>query len=178
MRYVALLRGVNVGGNTKVPMADWRKLLEGLGYSNVRTLLNSGNAVFTAPAGKTHADKIRAAIAAKLKVDCEVVVKSAAEVDAIVAANPFATTADDPSRLLVAFASDPEHLAHFAPLAKTDWSPDALAVGKHATYLWCASGLLESPLGKAALGPKSGRATTRNWATVQKLQAMLSDADD
>src|ERR1700744_4210713 len=71
-RYIALLRGINVGKAKRVPMADLRALMESLGYAGVRTLLNSGNAVFDAKAGTaaSHAKKLRAAILDTIGVDC------------------------------------------------------------------------------------------------------------
>ncbi len=80
-KFVALLRGVNIGKAKRVPMADLRKLLVGLGFTDVATLLNSGNAVFRARSGTApkHAADIAAAIARKLKVEVPVIVKSARE---------------------------------------------------------------------------------------------------
>src|SRR5262245_18172142 len=81
-RYVALFRGINVGKAKRIAMADLRALLEELGYRDVKTLLNSGNAVFggrAAPADR-HAARIRAAVAKQLGVDALVIIKSAEEV--------------------------------------------------------------------------------------------------
>lgn len=85
-RHVALLRGINVGRAKRVVMADWRVLLESLGFSNVRTLLNSGNAVFDAPpqAAAELADRIHGSLAQTLGVSARVVVKTANEFAAIV----------------------------------------------------------------------------------------------
>src|SRR6185295_14280393 len=102
--FIALLRGVNVGKAKRVPMAEFRKLLEGLGYTSVVTLLNSGNAVFCAPSGtsKNHASDIAATILRKLKVEVPVIVKTATELAAIVAENPFAVAGPERSRMLIA----------------------------------------------------------------------------
>src|SRR6202012_1057284 len=77
-RYIALLRGINVGKAKRVPMADLRALMEALGFSGVRPLLNSGNAVCAARAASaaSHAKALKAAIREKTGVDCEVVVKT------------------------------------------------------------------------------------------------------
>ena len=104
-RFVALLRGINVGRAKRVAMSDFRALLHSLGYRNVRTLLNSGNAVFDCsaePRAKL-ADRIQAAVAEKLGVVAVVVVKSAKDMAAVVSGNKLAAVATDPSRLLVAF---------------------------------------------------------------------------
>lgn len=174
-RHVALLRGVNVGTAKRVPMADWRTLLEGLGCTDVRTLLNSGNAVFDSSArGRPdHAARIRQALLEQLAVDVPVIVKTAQEMRAIAAGNPLAEAGLDASRLLVAFAPDATALQGLAPVAALVQPPEQLHIGSHAAYLYCAHGILQSKAGEAMLG-KAGRAvTSRNWATVLKILALL-----
>lgn len=176
-RFIALLRGVNVGTAKRVPMAEWRGLLEGLGYSNVRTLLNSGNAVFdsTIRTNATHEARIAAAITDAMHIEVPVVVKSAKDFAAIEAENPLATVATDPSRLLVTFARDVTALQALAPLLALVKPPDEFRIGKEAAYLWCANGILQSKAGEALLGKVGQSVTTRNWATVQKISAMLRE---
>jgi uncharacterized protein (DUF1697 family) len=174
-RFVALLRGINVGRANRVAMSDLRALMHSLGYSNVRTLLNSGNAVFDGPAEPQArlADRIQAAVAEKLGVEALIVVKSAKDMAAVVSGNKLAAIATNPSRLLVAFTSDAKALARLVPLAKTDWNSDAVHVGKHAAYIWCANGILESKAAVALLRDLEGTGTTRNWSTVEKINALL-----
>src|SRR5215813_11048747 len=88
-RYVALFRGINVGNAKRIAMADLRKVLGSLGYGDVRTLLNSGNAVFegSSETDAKHAQRIREAVRRKLKVDALVVVKSAKDIAATIADN-------------------------------------------------------------------------------------------
>ena len=119
-RYVALLRGVNVGRANRVPMAAFRDLLEQSGCSGVRTLLNSGNAVFASPdrSPPALADRIRAALAQQLAVDVPVIVKSRKDLAAVVAGNGIARVATDPSRLLVAFTQDAKALADLEALSR------------------------------------------------------------
>ena len=109
MRYVALLRGVNVGTAKRVPMAGLRALVGELGGADVRTLRGSGNVVFThaRTSSRSLAVRIREALASHLHVDAPVIVLGAAELDAIVAGNPLAGSADDPSRLLAAIPARP-----------------------------------------------------------------------
>ena len=177
-RFIALLRGVNVGRGNRVPMVEFRGLLEALGYGDVRTLLNSGNAVFTGPAAAsgTHADRIRSKLSTRLKVDVLVIVKSAKELAAIEAGNALASTAADASRLLVAFTPDAQALAGLAPIAALVKPPEKMHFGKHAAYLWCPNGILQSKAGAALLGKQGRAATTRNWATMQKISALLPEA--
>ncbi len=172
--FIALLRGVNVGKAKRVPMAEWRVVLEGLGYAGVATLLNSGNAVFRArqaPPARLAA-AIAGALAAELKVDVPVIVKSADELAKVVAENPLAGAATEPSRLLVAFAPDAAALAGLAPIAGLVAASEQFVLGRHAAYLHCPAGILESRAGEALLGKLGRAATTRNWATVLKLHAL------
>ncbi len=175
-RQVALIRGINVGRAKRVAMADLREMIEGLGYTDARTLLNSGNAVFSAPKGapRDAAAAIERGLAEDLGVPARVTVLKAAELAAIVAAHPLRKVATDPARLLVAFTRRPADDKRLAPLAREDWSPGALALGRRAAYLWCPQGLLESPLA-VALGRALGEdVTTRNWTTVTKLNDLCA----
>ena len=107
-RQAALLRGINVGRANRVAMADLRSTFEGLGCVDVRTVLNSGNVVFTSKsASPTSSARIEKAIAARLGVSTRVTVLTAEEFAAIVAGNPLLPLASDPSRLLVAVLADP-----------------------------------------------------------------------
>jgi uncharacterized protein (DUF1697 family) len=175
-RHVALIRGINVGKAKRVAMADLRALVEELGYGDVRTLLNSGNVVFTVPP-KSKGDaaaRLEQALAARVGFSARFTVLSAAELDTVVAENPLGEVADDPSRFLVAFLKDPANLARLEPLAKQDWGADVLALGTRAAYLWCGGGILASKLPEAVGRALGDGVTTRNWATVTKLQALAA----
>lgn len=174
--FVALLRGVNVGKARRVPMADLRSLLDAMGYTNVATLLNSGNAIFHASRGTParHAGDIAGAISVGLGVDVPVVVKTAGEFAAIVAENPLATPATDHSRLLVAFTQDTKELQGLAGISSLVTPPEQFVVGGHAAYLHCPRGILGSKAAESLLGRAGRAATTRNWATTLKLGALAS----
>jgi uncharacterized protein (DUF1697 family) len=173
--HVALLRGINVGRAKRVAMAELRALVEGLGYRGVRTLLNSGNVVFTAPrtTPAAAAARIEAALAERLGIASRVTALAAEELAAAVAGNPLVTGDRDPSRLLVAVLADPEGLRLLAPLTEEDWHPEALALGTRVAYLWCPAGVLESRLPNAIGRALGDAVTTRNWATMTKLDALL-----
>ena len=176
MRFAALLRGVNVGKARRLPMAELRALLSRMGYTDVATLLNSGNVVFSAAKGAPalHAAAIAAAVARDLGVDVPVVVKSASELAGIVAGNPFAVGAFDASRLLVAYVQDEKSLSDLAAVARLVERPERFVIGKKAAYLHCANGILGSKAGEALLGKAGTTATTRNWSTTLKLNALAS----
>jgi uncharacterized protein (DUF1697 family) len=174
IRQVALIRGINVGRAKRVAMADLRALVEGLGYGEVRTLLNSGNVAFTSPRKDPEraATRIEAGLRDRIGVPARVVGLTAAELATIVAAHPLRKVAKDPSRLLVSVLADPADRARLAPLARQDWTPDALALGPRAAYLWCATGLIESRLNREVARMLGDRTTARNWATMTKLLAL------
>ena len=168
---IALLRGINVGKAKRIAMADLKKLVENLGYGEVRTLLNSGNVVFTVPgsARGSSAARIEEALASKFGVSARVTSITAEELATAVEGNPIRAMDRDPSRALVAFLRKPEDRKLLQPLAKRRWAPEELAIGKRVAYLWCPGGILESPLLEAVSRALGDGVTTRNWATVAKL---------
>lgn len=178
-RYVALFRGINVGKAKRIAMADLRVLMGKLGFTDVKTLLNSGNAVFTADASKPRdlAATLREAVRKKLGVDAHVIVKSAKDIAAIFEGNALAGITTDPSRLLVAMTDDPKLLAGVKSLATQPWGDERIHVGKDAAYLWCANGILESRAAVALLGGLRDVGTTRNWATLGKIRALMEGGD-
>lgn len=172
---VALIRGINVGKAKRVAMAELRAELEKIGYEDVRTLLNSGNVVFTLPAkSKGEPDaRVEEVLEKRLKVPAKVVVLSAAEVAEAIEGNPLLDRAEaDPARFLVAALAEKVDRKALSALAKQDWSPDAFALGKRVAYLWCASGILASKMLTAFNRVSGDGATTRNWTTMLKLRAM------
>jgi uncharacterized protein (DUF1697 family) len=173
-RYIALLRGVNVGRAKRVAMADLRKLIEDLGYTDVRSVLNSGNVVFSAARGSTAdaASAIEEALVLKLGVAARVMVLAADELAEIMADNPLLPVATDHSRLLVFIVADLGLLAAVEPLCTLDWGLGALAIGKRAVYAWCPDGVLESAAAAALVKQLGDATTSRNWSTLGKLHAL------
>jgi uncharacterized protein (DUF1697 family) len=170
----AFLRGVNVGGRNKVPMAALRAMLEGLGFGDVRTLLQSGNAVYTTDrAPERAAREIHEQIEERLGLSIAVLVRTHDELASVVAGDPFAEVATEPARYLVTFLSgqpDPERLRAI----DADGSlPDAFAAGERELYVWCPNGVSETPYSYAFWEKQLGlTATARNWNTVTKLLAL------
>jgi uncharacterized protein (DUF1697 family) len=178
-RQVALLRGINVGRAKRVAMADLRALVEGLGYGDVRTLLNSGNVVYTAPGIEPSeaAARIGEALPARTGVSAKVVALGADEVVEIVEGNPLLEPATglatDPSRMLVAVLVDPRDRQRLEPLLAKSWGAEALALGERVAYMWCPDGVLASQLPEAVGRALGAAVTTRNWATMTKLHGLL-----
>jgi uncharacterized protein (DUF1697 family) len=176
-RRVALLRGINVGTAKRVSMADLRRVFEDLGYDGVRTLLNSGNVVFTIrkAASSDHAARVQKAIADRLGIRSRVVVLTQKDITDAIRTNPLKSVADNPSRLLVLAFADSSGPVQLEPLLKERWDPEALALGKHVAYLWCARGVGVSRLWTMVNRAIRDGGTARNMATMKRLLTILDE---
>ena len=96
---------------------------------------------------------------------------------AIVAASPIKVEAALHSRFLVAFTQDAQGLRGLAAIRSLVEPPERFVIGRHAAFLFCAGGILESKAGASLLGKAGRAATTRNWATTLKLHALANKAD-
>ena len=173
--YVALLRGINVGGNKMIAMAELRAALTKAGFSNVRTLLQSGNVVLDAAASSPAKleYQLEAEVKKRFSLDVEVHVRSAAELAAVIKANPFGAEAKrDPSHLLVTFFKTPPGNAKVKSAQAAIVGPERLQADGRHLYMVFPDGIGRSKatvvVGKL-LGPVG---TARNWNTVQKLAAL------
>src|ERR1700742_1837232 len=122
-RLVALLRGINLGSKRRVAMADLRGLLEELGYTDVRTVLASGNVVFTGPKTKAR-EKLEQALKQRFEMDIDVVIRTMDELRAAVEADPFGKEVDNPTRYFVAFLDTKPQAKRLEELAEEDFAPD------------------------------------------------------
>jgi uncharacterized protein (DUF1697 family) len=177
--HVGLLRGINVGKAKRMPMAELRALTESLGYTGVKTLLNSGNLIFSGPRGRAQqaAQAIEAALPGAFGFESKLTVLDATQWRELLADNPLLEHVSDPSRLLVAIWRRPEGRAVFERFATAqDWAPDQVAIGRHGGYLWCAEGILASRAANAMDKALRDECTTRNWATALKIGALLEAA--
>jgi uncharacterized protein (DUF1697 family) len=183
-RYVALLRGINVGGRNKVAMADLRRVAASLGHTEVATYIQSGNVVFTSPDSDITglADALEQEIARSLAVRPAVVVLSRAGLARVIADNPFPQETN-PRCLHVVFRRQEMTPGAIAAITTAQQSArargsrdEAIVVGR-TLFLRTPDGLGRSELA-AQLARSSGQAdgTARNWATVTRLMAMLDPA--
>jgi uncharacterized protein (DUF1697 family) len=175
-RNVALLRGVNLGARNKVAMSDLRKLLAGLGFADVQTYVQSGNAVFTSagrrPAGL--ARDIEKAIAAELGLDVKVLVRTGAELRAAIDANPL--PAREPANFLFAhFLSERPEASALAAVDPDGYAPEEFAVGDRVVYVWCPNGMQKAKLTHNFWERRlKVVVTARNWNTVTRLADMAA----
>jgi len=177
--YVVLLRAINVGGTGKLSMADFRKLLSGLGYGNVKTYIQSGNAVFDATGSATAVGRaVSSALEKMLGAAVGVVVRTPSELEHTIAGNPFAAeAAADGTKVHVAFlagvpardaAAGLERLVTQYPARRDRWHLE-----NDALYLHLPDGAAETKFSGKTLDRVLGvTATARNWNTVLKLREM------
>jgi len=176
MTYIALLRGINVGGRNQIAMSDLRSLLTTLGLSNAQSLLQSGNLVFEG-GRKTCAELeqlLEAETGKQLNVRADYLVRTATEWAQIVAANPFHDSAkNDPSHLIVMFLKKAPAADDVANLQAAIKGPEVVHVeGRHA-YIAYPAGIGNSKLTTTLIEAKlDSRGTGRNWNTVLKLLAL------
>ncbi len=173
--HIALFRGINVGRNKRIAMADLRGMLESLGYGRVRTLLQSGNAVFTAPGSTaTVAKAVEAAMVEQLQVSARVLVRSPAQLASAIEADPFGSRAADGSKHFLGFLDETPSRATVAAVPQlaedADTAPDEARYVAGHLYLWCPNGLSKSTLWQVNWDRSLGTAVTmRNWNTATKL---------
>lgn len=183
-RYLALLRGINVGGRNKVAMADLREIATSQGHTGVATYIQSGNLVFTSPEAGTAAlaDALQQEIASRLGVKAAVVVLSAAELSQAIAGNPFP---DEPNPKFVhaVFRRDEYTDADLAAIeaarqrAGDKLGRDEAVVAGRTLYLHTPDGFGRSELAAQLSRPIAQvSGTARNWATVMKLMGMLEES--
>jgi uncharacterized protein (DUF1697 family) len=169
---VALLRGINVGGKTSLPMAKLREVADGLGYEDVATYIQSGNLLLRTAASATKVERDLAdAIAGLGGVQPAVVVRTLAQLRKVVDANPFIRRGEDPTSCHLLFAEkrakaqlDRLELASYAP-------EEAVAVGKEL-YLFLPGGVGRSKLAGDLAKDRSAVGTLRSWRTVTKVLEM------
>jgi uncharacterized protein (DUF1697 family) len=184
--YASLLKGVNVGGRGKVSMQDLRGVFESLGMRDVETYVQSGNVVFKT--NKSDATRMRKAIEEKIATDLgmavTVLIRSAAQLEAVVRDNPFSGRAGDDAIKHVTFLAEKPSASKLADLAdipdatKKSFGTDEFEVdGSERTvvYVFCPGGYGRTKLNNTFFEKRLGvGATTRNWRTVTALAEMTA----
>lgn len=156
-------------------MAGLRELLAELGYENPRTLLNSGNAVVETDDDPDAVGRaIHTGVAERFGVTVDVMTRTSRELEAVVRADPLGDVATEPKMYMVAFLAAEPAAAAVEELERRDFGQEGFAARGREVYMWCANGLTDSQVVRAASEKQLGtRATVRNWNTVCKLHDML-----
>ena len=171
-RCAVLVRGVNVGGHNRLPMPVLREVLAGLGATDVTTYVQSGNAVVTADADGL-GPGVERGLRERLGLDVRVLVRTRAELAAVVEANPFPEREATPKQLHVHFL-DRQLSDEEAERVRGRHGDDEIAVGARVLYLSYAEGSYRSPTEKVLRGLEVVL-TARNWSTVTKLLELCDD---
>jgi uncharacterized protein (DUF1697 family) len=171
-RHIALLRGINVGGHKKVPMADLRAALADAGFEDVKTYVQSGNVALTAkersPAKVGR--RVEQAIEKAFGFDVAVVVRSREEIAALIEDDPLGDLATNPTYRVVVFLADKLDRERLADVDPADFAPEAFALRDYEIVMWAPDGQRDSKLVKTLTEKRSGVVgTARNWKTVLKL---------
>ncbi len=174
-KHVALLRGINVGRAKQVPMAALAEVFVEAGYRDVRTVLRSGNVVFSAdgPLRDGAAARLETAVETATGVSSSVLLLTARQLHLVAAQNPLLDVGTDPSRLFVGFTSAPPAPGLEPPAG--DLAPEVLVVGERAVYQWCPDGVTASRLPPTFWRQVAPVVTVRNWRTVTRLLTLVDE---
>jgi uncharacterized protein (DUF1697 family) len=175
--YVALLRGINVGGKNALPMKDLARIFERAGCKGVRTYIQSGNVIFDAPAGVSgFAESVKTQIEKQFGYKIPVMLRTSAKLRQIIRDNPFLAAGVPERTLYVSFLADLPAARAVTALDPGRSTPDAFCVPGPQIYLHLPKGVADSRLTNAYFDSKlSTISTARNWATVLKLAAMMAE---
>jgi len=176
-RFACMLRAVNVGGQRKLKMTELQKMCVSLGCTDVETYLQSGNVVVSS---KLSPGKLGASLSERIGMefgyrDVEVMVWTAAELSALIRANPFMARGCEPAKLHVTFLGKDVPVSAVQPIGSGGYLPDEFAPGTKAVYVHCPAGYGRTKLNNGFFERKLGvSATTRNWQTVNNLYELTN----
>jgi uncharacterized protein (DUF1697 family) len=170
--YIALLRSVNVAGHGRLSMPELKESFLGLGYTDVSTYIQTGNVLFRSPAKRT--STLSSTIEGRLAQDFgsapSVLLRTAADLERIVAASPFPKKGADPARHHVTFLATEPTAEKLASFSAPQSGRDELVIKGQEVYVHTPDGYARSKLTGALLERRLGVvSTTRNWNTVTKL---------
>ncbi|MGZ4688946.1 MAG: DUF1697 domain-containing protein [Acidimicrobiia bacterium] len=174
--YVALLRGINVGGKNKVPRAELRSVFESLGHEDVVTYIQSGNVVFTSTAKSARlASDLGRAIEQEFGLQVPIIVRSRAELAKVVAGNPYLDADADSSKLHVTFLAAAPSRSAIATLDPDRCPPDEFTVSGKEIFMLMPNGMGRTKLTIDYFEKRLGTTgTARNWNTVNKLLDLMA----
>jgi uncharacterized protein (DUF1697 family) len=176
LKLALLLRGINVGGNNKIAMSDLKTLLADLGYDDIKTILNSGNAVVSTSDSPAKAEsRVSAAIASTLNLKIEVMARTHEELAAVVTIDPLGSLATNPSHYAVAFLRSAPPKNALAAVDPDTYAPECWKLVGRELFIWYANGQGKTKLvGGFWEKQLKMAATARNWNTVLKLRDLTA----
>lgn len=173
--YILLLRGINVGGKSSLPMKELITLLEELGCENVATYIQSGNAVLeSSEKAATLNSKIKTAVKASRGFEPEVLLLTAKELETAIAQNPFSQADDDPKAVHLGFLAAKPNKPNLEKLESLKKESEEFHLIGKVFYLYAPEGVGRSKLAAASEKAIGVAMTDRNWRTVCKLREMVA----
>jgi uncharacterized protein (DUF1697 family) len=177
MRYIAILRGINVGTGRKVPMSDLRKLCESMGLQQVQSYIQSGNLIFELPNPEPIPEleaRLQKAFSEEFGFEIPVLIRTGEEWAKTISKNPFlGENENDDGRLYLTCLQDEPSPEALKKLDETQYLPDRFKVAGRDVFIMCTSGYGTSKLSNPFFESKlKVTATTRNWKTVMQLNEM------
>jgi uncharacterized protein (DUF1697 family) len=176
--YLALLRGINLGGRNKVAMADLRKLFVDLGHGDAKTYIQTGNVIFCSPSNEAPrlSKAIETRIAEDLGVPASVLLRTKNDIAHVIANGPFLGRTSDPAKLLVTFLAEEPDPARVTRLDKPAGETAEFEIAGREVYLHCPDGYGRTKLSNAYIERRLGvAATTRNWRVITKLSELMNE---
>ena len=172
--YIALLRGINVSGHKKIKMPELKAMFEDLGFTNLRTYIQSGNVVFESATGIDLENKISAKIQEKFGFDVSVICRTSGEMEKVITRNPYAEMAGfETEKLYVTFLQQTPSSEKLEMLKGFTFEPEMYSVSGKEIYIYCFNGYGNTKLDNMFFEKKlKVSATTRNWRTINKLIEM------
>lgn len=179
-RYIAILRGINVGTGRKVPMADLNVLLAKLGLKNIQTYIQSGNVVFELVVEESISsleERLHRSVSETFGFDIPVLVRTSEEVAQCVATNPFLRNKDkETEKLYLTFLKVQPDFFLLEKIKEFDFSPDRFEISGKEVFIYCENGYGRTKITNDFFEKKLNvKATTRNWKTVLKLQELSNE---
>ena len=173
-RYLVMPRGINAGARNRVPMAALRSKLVDEGYSDVATVLQSGNVIVSFPSDRPDevAGAMQRLLSDQFDVEVPCLIRTTNQVRKTLACNPLQEVVSDPSRYLVNFLSEVPDPEVVQALLEENHSPEVIAIEGTEAYVWTPNGVKAMTLSYAYLEKRFGAfATARNWSTLDKIVA-------
>ncbi len=176
-KYVALLRGINVGGKRKLKMADLRESVLKIGFTQVSTYIQSGNLFFTAEEKNATIleEKLAQHLLEEYTYDIPVIIRTAEEIEKVIAENPF-LGAEDFKQLHLIFLTEKPSETSIKDFEELEFSSEEFKIEAQHLYVNYTDGVRNSKLSTALIEKKlNTKATARNWKTLLKIESLLKD---
>ncbi len=174
MKYIAILRGINVGGKRKILMADLKLLFSSLGFSQVVSYIQSGNIVFHSEGNKNLSKIIEAEILKQYGFEVPLIVIDKNEFNNIIQGNPYKNKEE--KQLYVSFFKASPNLELVNLLSNQSFAPDQFKITEKAVYIFCNTKYSDSKLTNTFLEKKLKETiTTRNWKSSLKISELLNE---